>query len=139
MGHDAAAGAVAVARVGPTGPVALEECTLAYGRDLLAYLLGAGAGKPLATWRLEAASTTEGAWDRLRACYHVLRVFKEPRLAKAWMRRAAPRLGGHTPAWAVRTGDPALLAAVEQEADRHLRRPRGAAGQEPSRRSRKSR
>jgi hypothetical protein len=117
MGHDAAEGSVAVAEVDSIEPVALEKCALAYGRDLLAYLLGAGMDQPLARWRLEAA-TTEGAWERLRVCHHVLQTFEQPRLARAWLRRASPRFGGHTPAWAVRTGDPGLLAAVEREAAR---------------------
>jgi hypothetical protein len=116
MTADVTCGAVAVVEVGSSEPVALEECALAYGRDLLAYLLGAGSGKPLADWRLETDST-EDAWERLRVCYQVLQVFKEPRLAKAWMRQASPRFGGHPPAWAVRTGDPELLAAVEREAE----------------------
>jgi hypothetical protein len=112
---DAADGTVAVAEVGPIEPVALEECVLAYGRDLLAYLLGAGAEQPLAGWRLEAESI-EGGWDRLRVCYQVLQAFEEPRLARAWIRQSSPLLGGRTRAWAIRTGDPGLLAAVEREA-----------------------
>jgi hypothetical protein len=118
VAQSAADGSAAVAEVGPTEPIALEECTLAYGRDLLAYLLGAGVRKPLATWRLE--TDTDDAWDRLRVCYQVLQVFKEPRLARAWLRRAHPRFGGHTPAWAVRTGDPGLLTAVGREARRDV-------------------
>jgi hypothetical protein len=117
MAHDAADGSVAVADVDSTEPVALEECGLAYGHDLLAYLLGAGADQPLATWRLQT-DATQGGWERLRVCYHVLQAFEQPRLARAWLRQASPRFGGHTPAWAVRTGDPALLAAVEREAER---------------------
>jgi hypothetical protein len=115
MAHDAADAPVAVAEVESTEPVTLEECALAFGRDLLAYLLGAGADQPLATWRLET-ETAEAAWERLRVCHHVLQTFKEPRLARAWLRQASPRFDGHTPAWAVRTGDPGLLAAVESEA-----------------------
>jgi hypothetical protein len=115
MAHDAAAWTAPLTEAAPAGPPALEECALAYGRDLLAYLLGAGTGKPLARWRLET-QTSRGARDRLRVCYRVLQVFSDPRLARAWMRRPMPRFGGRTPAWAVRSGDPALLAAVEREA-----------------------
>ncbi|MGC9665688.1 antitoxin Xre/MbcA/ParS toxin-binding domain-containing protein [Planosporangium sp. 12N6] len=122
MTHEAADGPVAVADVGSTGdvgpaePVVFEECALAYGSDLLSYLLGAGSGQPLAAWRLETAA--QAAWDRLRVCHRVLQAFGEPRLAKAWLRRAHPRLAGRTPAWAIRTGDVALLAVVEREAAR---------------------
>jgi hypothetical protein len=100
-----------------TEPVALvlEECAVGYGRDLLAYLLGAGAETPLADWRLDEDALA-GSWDRLRAAYHVLQAVKEPRRARAWMRRSSPLLGGRTFAWAVRTGDPDLLALVEREA-----------------------
>lgn len=94
----------------------LEECASAYGRDLLAYLLGAGDGTPLAAWRLGAAA--DKARDRLRVCYRVLRVLREPRRARAWMRHASAALGGRTPAWAVRHGDRVLLALVEREAAR---------------------
>jgi hypothetical protein len=110
-------------RVVPTSPSGsepaddvLEECASAYGRDLLAYLLGAGDGTPLASWRLSSAA--DKARDRLRVCYRVLRALKDPRRARAWMRHASAALGGHTPAWAVRSGDRRLLALVEREAAR---------------------
>jgi hypothetical protein len=102
--------------VEPAGLV-IEECALAYGRDLLAYLLGAGVEAPLASWRLNGEAT-DVPWDRLRVCYHVLQAFKEPRQAKAWVRQASSQLGGRSYAWAVRTGDSALLALVEREAER---------------------
>jgi hypothetical protein len=92
----------------------LEECASAYGRDLLAYLLGAGDGTPLASFRLSSAA--DKARDRLRVCYRVLRAINEPRRARAWMRHASAALGGRTPAWAVRNGDRRLLALVEREA-----------------------
>jgi hypothetical protein len=104
--------------VEPTEPVdvMLEECALAYGRDLLAYLLGAGAGAPLADWRLENVSN--GSVDQLRACYRVFQTFKDGRKAKAWMRHGNAAFGGRSPAWAVRNGDPELLVRVEREAER---------------------
>ncbi len=110
---------MAVVEGEPAEPAALvlEECALAYGRDLLAYLLGAGAEAPLASWRLNGEAT-DVPWDRLRVCYHVLQTFKEPRQAKAWMRHASSQLGGRSYAWAVRTGDSVLLALVEREAER---------------------
>lgn len=103
----------------PTEPAAqvLEECALAYGRDLLAYLLGAGTDAPLADWRLNG-HTADVSGDRLRVAYRVLRAFKEPRRAKAWMRQASSQLGGRSYAWAIRSGEPDLLALVEREADR---------------------
>lgn len=102
---------------GLTEPVGLEECALAYGRDLLAYLLAAGVAGSLARWRLDP-DTVEDGWERLRVCHRVLQLLTEPRLAKAWLRRPNPHLAGRTPAWAVRTGDPALLTVVEREAER---------------------
>jgi hypothetical protein len=93
----------------------LEECTAGYGADLLAYLLGAGAGVPLAGWRLDASRRSP---DRLRTSYRVLGTFPEARLARTWMRACSPRFGGRTPAWAVRSGDRYLLALVEREAVR---------------------
>jgi hypothetical protein len=103
----------------PAEPAAqvLEECALAYGRDLLAYLLGAGTDAPLANWRLNG-HTADVSGDRLRVAYHVLQAFKEPRRAKAWMRQASSQLGGRSHAWAIRSGEPDLLALVEREADR---------------------
>jgi hypothetical protein len=103
--------AVAVRSAEPDAHM-LEECAAAYGPDLLAYLLGAGADGPLEKWRLES----EGASARLRACHRVLHAFADARLARAWMRRPSARLGGHTAAWAVRAGEADLLAAVEREA-----------------------
>jgi hypothetical protein len=119
MADRARARAVAVVDAEPAEPaeLVLEECALAYGRDLLAYLLGAGTEAPLASWRL-GGDTADVSRDRLRVCYHVLQTFKEPRRAKAWMRRAASQLGGRSYAWAIRTGDRDLLALVEREADR---------------------
>ncbi|NJC70362.1 DUF2384 domain-containing protein [Planosporangium thailandense] len=108
---------VTVPDSGLTEPVGLEECALAYGRDLLAYLLAAGVDGPLTRWRLDP-DTVEYGWDRLRVCHRVLELLAEPRLARAWLRRPSPRLSGHTPAWAVRTGDPVLLSVVEREAER---------------------
>ena len=96
--------------------VMLEECALAYGRDLLAYLLGAGDGAPLADWRLE--NVGNGSIDQLRACYQVFQTFKDGRKAKAWMRHGNAAFGGRSPAWAIRNGDPDLLARVEREAER---------------------
>jgi hypothetical protein len=103
----------------PTAPLSLvaEECAAGYGRDLLAYLLGAGAGAPLSAWRLDA-DTVDAGQDRLRVCYAVLQRFKEPRRARSWLRRTSTALSGRTFAWAVRTGEPGLLALVEREADR---------------------
>jgi hypothetical protein len=103
----------------PAEPAAqvLEECALAYGRDLLAYLLGAGAEAPLANWRLNG-HTMDVSGDRLRVAYQVLQAFKEPRRAKAWMRQASSQLGGRSYAWAIRSGEPDLLALVEREAAR---------------------
>jgi hypothetical protein len=118
MAKEASPLRVAVADAEPTEPVALvlEECASAYGRDLLAYLLGAGAEAPLSSWRLDEKAA-EAGWSRLRLCYRVLQVFKEPRRARAWMRTTSPRFGGQTPAWAIRSGDPDLLAVVEHELD----------------------
>jgi hypothetical protein len=96
--------------------VMLEECALAYGRDLLAYLLGAGDGTPLADWRLEDA--VDGATEQLQICYRVFQTFKDGRKAKAWMRHGNAAFGGRSPAWAVRNGDPDLLVRVEREAER---------------------
>jgi hypothetical protein len=115
-GRARAAAVVEGEPVEPAGLV-LEECALAYGRDLLAYLLGAGAETPLASWRFNG-DVADVSWDRLRVCYHVLQTFKEPRQAKAWMRQGSPQLGGRSYAWAVRSGDSALLALVEREAER---------------------
>jgi hypothetical protein len=119
MADGARARVATVVDAEPTEPAALvlEECALAYGRDLLAYLLGAGAETPLADWRLNG-HTADLSGDRLRVAYHVLQAFKEPRRAKAWMRQASSQLGGRSFAWAVRSGEPDLLALVEREADR---------------------
>jgi hypothetical protein len=119
MADGARARTATVVDAEPAEPVAqvLEECALAYGRDLLAYLLGAGSDGPLAAWRLNG-HTADVSGDRLRVAYHVLQAFKEPRRARSWMRQASSRLGGRSYAWAVRSGDPDLLSLVEHEAAR---------------------
>jgi hypothetical protein len=76
-----------------------DECLAAYGPDLLAYLLGAGAvGRPLRTWRLATAIATTAGELRLRAAHAVLSQFKDPEHARAWLRRPNPDLGRQPPA-----------------------------------------
>src|SRR4029453_6918642 len=96
-GVTASAGRRPILEIEPTEPVdvMLEECALAYGRDLLSYLLGAGDGAPLSDWRLE--NVGNGSIDQLRACYRVFQTFKDGRKAKAWMRHANGAFGGRRP------------------------------------------
>ena len=92
-----------------------DECLAGYGSDLLAYVLGAGQGAPLHTWRLAEAIATPLGEQRLRAAHIVLAQFKDPVHARAWLRRANPALGRRTPAAVLREAadDRALLPVIE--------------------------
>jgi hypothetical protein len=92
-----------------------DECLAAYGTDLVAYLLGAGRGAPLHTWRLAEALQTSLGEQRLRAAHVVLAQFKDPVHARAWLRRANLALGRRTPATVLREAvdEPALLPVIE--------------------------
>lgn len=79
-----------------------DECVAAFGPDLVAYLLGAGDGRPLRTWRLAEAAATRVGGLRLRAAHVVLAQFKDPEHARAWLRRPNPDLGRQPPATVLR-------------------------------------
>jgi hypothetical protein len=109
--------------VDPTEPASLvlDACASAYGRDLLAYLLGAGDGTPLEEWRQEHSAADPRTARRLRASYRILQLFKDPRRARAWLRNVNPHLDDRTPASVVRAGDRQALQLVEQQAERDTR------------------
>lgn len=92
-----------------------DECLAAYGGDLVAYLLGAGRGAPLHTWRLADALGTPLGEQRLRAAHLVLAQFKDPVHARAWLRRANPALGRQTPATVLReaAAEQAMVPVIE--------------------------
>jgi hypothetical protein len=92
-----------------------DECLAGYGSDLLAYLLGAGAGAPLRSWRLSEAIAAAPGEQRLRTAHLVLAQFKDPVHARAWLRRANPMLGGRTPASVLRDAadERGLLPVIE--------------------------
>jgi hypothetical protein len=92
-----------------------DECLAGYGSDLVAYVLGAGRGAPLHTWRLAEALATPLGEQRLRAAHVVLAQFKDPVHARAWLRRANPALGRRVPATVLREAadEQALLPVVE--------------------------
>jgi hypothetical protein len=92
-----------------------DECLAAYGTDLLAYVLGAGKGAALHTWRLADALAEPLGEQRLRAAHVVLAQFKDPVHARAWLRRANPALGRRSPAAVLReaTDERGLLPVVE--------------------------
>jgi hypothetical protein len=99
----------------PPLAVVRDECVAAYGIDLVAYLLGAGNGGPLPSWRLAEAVATPLGEQRLRAAYVVLAQFKDSAHARAWLRRANPVLGRRTPAAVLRTAtdERAVLPVIE--------------------------
>ena len=92
-----------------------DECLAGYGSDLLAFVLGAGSGAPLHTWRLATAITTPLGERRLRVAHHVLAQFKDPVHARAWLRRTNPALGRRTPAAILRAAadERAMLPVIE--------------------------
>jgi hypothetical protein len=96
-------------------PVVRDDCLAGYGSDLVAYVLGAGRGAPLNTWRLAEALETPQGQRRLRAAHLVLAQFKDPVHARAWLRHANPAMGGRAPATALREADDeqALLPVIE--------------------------
>jgi hypothetical protein len=99
----------------PPLAVVRDECVAAYGTDLLAYVLGAGLGRALHSWRL-AEAVAEGLGEqRLRAAHAVLGQFKDPVHARAWLRRTNPTLGRRTPATVLREArdERGLLPVIE--------------------------
>lgn len=80
-----------------------DECVAAFGTDLVAYLLGAGSGRDLRTWRMGEALATRVGELRLRAAHTVLSQFKDAEHARAWLRRPNPELRRQPPASVLRT------------------------------------
>lgn len=81
-----------------------DDCVAAFGPDLVAYLLGAGAGnRPLRAWRLAEAVASRVGELRIRAAHTVLAQFKDPEHARAWLRRPNPDLDRRPPASVLRT------------------------------------
>jgi hypothetical protein len=114
-------GAVYVGGKAPAVPsldILLGECLAAFGADLTAYLAGAGDGRPLAGWRLADAVSSPRARGRMETAYHVLKQFKEPQHARAWLRNVNVDLGRRSPADLIRTArDRSVLARVRVAAE----------------------
>ncbi len=101
-----------------TTPSVIDECLRAWGPDLFAYLLGAGAETPLAAWRLDRALADRTTRARLGAAHAVYQSFDNPQAARAWVRRRNPELGNRPPAELIRAGTADDLLQVRDAVER---------------------